>query len=158
MSDELRDSPFFGDRIIRFVESILPLDETRTVPLLPPITGFETKLLENWTLIKDVNARIDESLPALLWEAKDFIPPHTALRILLFSHDKEFFSQAVDIVRYAARSELVISDEEINEIVKDLKSNSGIPAQWLINLHGVEKKVIAAPKKTDDIKLPKDFI
>lgn len=160
MADELRDSPFLGERTIKFVSSILSTSRYQGIPasVVTPVTGFEKKLLENQEKICEMNEALDGELLELLRNAKDYIPPHTAMRVLLYGNKKGFLQQAQEIVYYSAEYRLVLTDEEINEIVSEIRKDSSTPVQWMMNLYGDDKSYEDdEPKVKNKLNLPKDF-
>lgn len=157
MADDLRDSPFLGSRIINFVQSIVRSPSRGSSGTgLSPVTGFEQKLLKHQEEIVSINKELEGKLIDLLQRAKDYMPPHTAMRLLLYGQSKGFLRGAHQIVHYAARDRLVLTDEEINEIVAELRRDPEAEAQWLMILYSGKKEEVPEPV-SNSIKLPIDF-
>lgn len=158
MTTELRDSPFLGERTISFVASIINTMgfNGSSGSGLNPVTDFEKKLLSNQARVREINDELNNELVMLLKNAKDYIPPHTAMRILLYAYSKDFLEQAYEIVYFAARDRLVLTDKEINILVAELKKDPNAQVQWLMTLYaGDKEEELVAPDSS--FKLPKDF-
>lgn len=161
MADDLRDSPFLGERTINFIASIVASPSNQkgvSGSGLNAVTGFEKKLLNNQNKIRAINDELDGELLKLLKDAKDFIPPHTVMRVLLYGYGHNFFNRSYEIVYFAARDRMVLTDEEINTIVSELKKDPDTPAQWLMTLYaGDTKQEEDAAAPNNSLKLPVDF-
>lgn len=158
MADELRDAPFLGQRTINFVKSIIvsPSFSNNSGSGLSPVTNFEKKLLANQEKIREIDDELNHELVKLLEDAKDYIPPHTAMRVLLFGLGRNFLDQAYEIVYFAARDRMVLTDEEINTIVAELRKDPSSQVQWLMTLYAGDKAEELEVKK-NSVKLPIDF-
>lgn len=156
MADDLRDSPFLGDRTINFVASIVNSMTSNATSKLSPVTGFEKKLLENQATVQEIDEELNNELVKLLKDAKDFIPPHTAMRVLLFGKARGLLDKTFEIVYFASRDRVVLTDEEINGIVSELRKDNDAQIQWLITLYAGDKAKEILP--TDkSFQLPTNF-
>jgi hypothetical protein len=156
MVDELRDSPFLGDRVINFVASILRATGHTNGSGMNPINDFEKKLLGNQDKIRAIDDELNHELLKLLRDAKEYIPPHTTMRVLLFGYSRDFLSKAYEIIYFAARDRLVLTDEEINTIVFEIRKDPGSQVQWLMTLYAGDKAEEYTEKK-GSVRLPIDF-
>lgn len=158
MVEELRDSPFLGQRTINFVASIVntPGFNNSSGSGLSPVTNFEKKLLANQSKIREIDDELNNELVKLLKDAKDYIPPHTAMRVLLYGNSRGVLDKAYEIVYFAARDRLVLTDDEINAIVAEIRQDPNSQVQWLMTLYAGDK--LEETEVLDSkVKLPIDF-
>jgi hypothetical protein len=156
VADDLRDSPFLGERVINFVASILRSSVHTNGAVMNPINDFEKKLLVNQDKVRAIDSELNKELLKLLKDSKEYIPPHTAMRVLLFGLSKGFLDKAYEIVYFAARDRLVLTDEEINTIVFETRKDPELQVQWLMTLYAGDKA--EEPTSTGkSVKLPIDF-
>lgn len=152
MADKLRDSPFFGDRVINFTQDIL-----NSRRRLDPITEFEKKLLKRQETIKELNKELDGQLVTLLKEAKEYITPPTALRILLHFKKLGRTKEGHKIVHYSARDRLVLTEEEINELVRELTKDPDASVDLWLAVLAEEAPEETTPMQRPGLNLPVDF-
>lgn len=152
MSENLRDSPFFGDRVINFTADIL---NNRMRPT--PITEFEKKLLKKESEIRELNSDLDGKLLELLRAAKNYIVPPTAIRLLLYFKKMDRLDDAHKIVYFSGRDEMVLTETDISDLVSELRKDPDASIElWLAVLaNEPERKDASAggPK----LSLPTDF-
>lgn len=158
MADELRDSPFLGERTITFVASITTAMSFNGVSnsSLSPVTDFEKKLLANQDKVREINSELNNELVSLLKDAKEYIPPHTAMRVLLYGYSKNFLDKAYEIIYFASRDRIVLTDKEINAIVSEIKKDPNTQVYWLITIYAGDKSETLTAESAK-IKLPTDF-
>lgn len=152
MAQDLRDSPFFGERVINFTSDILN-NRKRTLPL----TEFEVKLLKKGDEVKELNEELDGKLIELLRSAKDFIVPATAIRLLLYFKKLDRLKDAHKIVYFSGRDEMVLTESDISDLVNELRKDPQASIElWLAVLANepeAEKESGGGPK----LNLPTDF-
>lgn len=153
MADKLRDDPFWRTRIINFVG-----DALRGYRKLTPVSGFEKKILERIEDIRAIDENIDDGLISLLKFAEGYVPPSTALRILMYWQDRDNLQIGYEIVYFAARDQIVLTEEEITQLINDLRKDPGLNIPFLITiLDGTEKEDTGEIKIRPLLNLPTDF-
>lgn len=152
MADELRDSPFFGERTINFVADLLHFR-----PSLMALTGFEKKLTTHRDLVLRLDQELDGKLVSIIRETKDYITPATAMRLLLYFQSKDNTQEAHKILVYAQRDELIITEEEVTELIQELNKDPELNVQlWSVLLAKKpeqQQNTVGKPK----LNLPSDF-
>jgi len=155
MVDKLRDDPFWRARIINFVADALH-DYNR----LTPVSNFEKKILERCDSLKEIDRQVDGGLVNLLKFAETFIPPPTALRVLMYWFDKGKFNTGYEIVYLAAKNEMVLTEEEISELFRDIQREPDLDVGWLMTILDAGESVAVENKiepKISSLNLPSDF-
>ena len=148
---DLDGNTLLNDRLIRFVGDIL-----RGYGDPNPLSAAEQKYLKHRDQIQELNGKIDGGLLALLRRVKDFVPPASALRLLLFMRKQDRLGDAEQILHWAARDERVLTDGEIGELVKEIFSNPGADVGLLLLLSSKEIEEEITPDKKR-FQLPLDF-
>lgn len=154
MSEELRDDPFFGDRVIKYVESLIRGSYT-----LNPIDDFEKRLEKNRHSLVLLNKEVDGGLSQLLRNTQDFIPPRSALRMLLHLQKYDLIEEGITICRWAERDNMHYSDHELNELVKAVRKDPEVPLVFhmTVNEKYVPVEDTSMKKEKPRLNLPSDF-
>lgn len=153
MADKLRDDPFWRERIINFVADALGGYRNLT-----PVSNFEKKILERSDDIKIINESVDGGLVQLLRNSKDYIPPATALRVLMYWHDQGRIQIGYEIVFFAGRDQIVLTEEEVTRLISDLRKDPDLNVSWVMTiLDGTEEHSEEKAPQRNVLNLPSDF-
>lgn len=159
MSDKLRDDPMWRDRLINFVH-----DALRPYQRLSPLSGYEQKVLDRIEDFRAIDKELPDGLYMILTSVKNYVTPFAALKILLYWYEKGDLNVGYEILYYAARDELALSEEEIRRLIKILNETPGMNVSWVITMVANPEAAVEheepydrrAPKRSD-LKLPLDF-
>jgi hypothetical protein len=152
MTDNLRDSPFFGDRVINFTSDIL---NKRMRPT--PITDFEKKLLKKEAELQELNDELDGKLLELLRAAKEFIVPPTAIRLLLYFKKIDRLNDAHKILYFSGRDEMVLTEADISDLVNELRKDPDASIELWLAVLANEPERQEAKGSGPKLNLPQDF-
>jgi len=153
MADTLKGDPFFGTRVINFAQSLLS-----GAKKLDPITDFEKKLLKHADELKKLDGEIEGGLIPILREGMDYVPPPVALRMLLYLSRFDLSRKGHEIIHFAARDRLALSDDEINQLVSEVRRDPHSNIEWSLALLGEpDPEEDENTTKKNALNLPNDF-
>ncbi len=153
MADKLKDSPLFSSRVINFAQNLISGTQK-----LDPITDFEKKLLKHSSELIKLNEEIKGGLIPLLREGMDYVPPPVALRMLLYLSKFDLAGKGHELIYFAARDRLALSDEEINQLVAEIRKDPNSNIEWSLALLGdSDSDEDENPAPQNSLNLPADF-
>ena len=152
--NDLLDSPFFGERVVSFVNYLLhPGFQGQMIP----INDFEKRLELNRSKLVELNSELDGKLTSTLRAAIPYISPRNALRMLLYLQTFGQAQKGYQIIFFATRDKQVFSENEIARIMVELKKNISLPVElYMAVLAGEEDNQNFETNET--LHLPLDFI
>lgn len=150
---DLKNSPFFDDRTIRFVQNLLIGREPR------PINATEEKLFLKAEILKNINVELDRQLITRLHKYKKRISIIDCVEFIVGAYKRKMLPEAIKILDSAIEDE---RGGSLQDLIMMLKESKDMPVEWAVymNARAAEDRHKPLPRENRsqlNLKAMEDF-